>query len=109
MDRDYQTARGRTPEICRFGDLSLDVTRGVLRRQNGSEIALRPKTAVVLRHLAQRAGQVVPREELMEAVRPGVFVSDDSITQCVGPWCTDRRRVGWGRMTRGPGPLHCQG
>ena len=84
MDSDHHSVRGAPPEVCRFGDFSLDVMRGVLRHQEGGEIALRPKTAEVLRRLAQQAGQVVSREELMETVWPGVFVSDDSITQCVG-------------------------
>ena len=43
-----------------------------------------PKTVEVLRYLTGQAGRVVPREELMAAVWPDVFVTDDSITQCVG-------------------------
>lgn len=71
------------PEVRRFGDLSLEVARGALRRLDGTETTLRPKTAEVLRHLMQRADQVVSREELMQTVWSDVFVTDDNITQCV--------------------------
>jgi TolB-like protein/DNA-binding winged helix-turn-helix (wHTH) protein/Tfp pilus assembly protein PilF len=39
--------------------------------------------AEVLVHLAQRAGQVVSRDELLSAVWPGVVVGDDALTQAV--------------------------
>jgi DNA-binding winged helix-turn-helix (wHTH) protein len=71
------------PEAYRFGGFALEPGRGALLRPDGTETALRPKTAEVLRRLAERAGQVVTREELMRTVWPGVFVTDDNITQCV--------------------------
>nr|WP_255575160.1 winged helix-turn-helix domain-containing protein [Caldovatus aquaticus] len=49
----------------------------------GREATLRPKSAEVLRFLAENAGRVVSREALMSAVWPNVFVTDDSITQCI--------------------------
>jgi len=71
------------PAVYRLGGYTLDLARGVLLDPRRGETGLRPKTAEVLRHLAERAGQVVPREELMQAVWPDVVVTDDSITQCV--------------------------
>lgn len=67
----------------RFAGFALEAARGALRRSSGEEVALRPKAADVLRYLAENAGQLVSREALLEAVWPGVFVTDDSITQCV--------------------------
>ena len=67
----------------RFGGFALDPARGILLRPDGAEVGLRPKSAEVLRHLARNPGRVVSRDELMEAVWPGVIVTDDSITQCV--------------------------
>lgn len=78
-----RVSRPEPAVACRFGGFALDPGRGTLRRPDGSEAGLRPKTAEVLRFLAGRAGQVVAREALMEAVWPGVVVGDDSITQCV--------------------------
>jgi TolB-like protein len=69
--------------MYRFGGYTLDPDRGRLVRPDSTEAALRPKSAEVLRHLADNAGQVVTRDALMAAVWPDVFVTDDSITQCV--------------------------
>ena len=71
------------PAACRFGRFALEPGSGALRRPDGAKVPLRPKTAEVLRRLAESAGQVVTREELMRTVWPDVFVTDDNITQCV--------------------------
>lgn len=66
----------------RIGGSLLDLRRGVLL-VNGAERPLRPKSFALLRHLAERAGYLVGRDEIMEAVWPGTFVTEDSITQCI--------------------------
>src|SRR5215217_192401 len=66
-----------------FDGFRLDPLRGALLDPTGAEVSLRPKSFDLLRHLLMNAGRVVSRDELMEAVWPGVFVTDDSITQCV--------------------------
>jgi TolB-like protein/DNA-binding winged helix-turn-helix (wHTH) protein/Tfp pilus assembly protein PilF len=48
-----------------------------------TEIALRPKSLAVLRYLALHAGRVVPKQELIGAVWPNTFVTDDSLVQCI--------------------------
>ena len=65
-----------------FGDFQLDLERGNLTR-GGQEIALRPKAFAVLQFLLEHAGQLVAREALLDAVWPGVVVTDDSIAQCL--------------------------
>ena len=65
-----------------FDCFTLDLTRGCLR-QADQEIPLRPKTFEVLRLLAQNAGRLVSKQELLEAVWPRVAVTDDSLTQCI--------------------------
>jgi TolB-like protein/DNA-binding winged helix-turn-helix (wHTH) protein/cytochrome c-type biogenesis protein CcmH/NrfG len=47
------------------------------------EVPLRPKAYDVLRVLAERADRVASKEEIMAAVWPNVFVTDDSLVQCV--------------------------
>jgi TolB-like protein/Tfp pilus assembly protein PilF len=37
----------------------------------------------VLRLLVEQAGRLISKEELMEAAWPGLFVSDDSLVQCI--------------------------
>ena len=44
---------------------------------------LRPKSLALLRLLVENPGRVVDRDAIMEAVWPGVIVSDESITQCI--------------------------
>jgi TolB-like protein/DNA-binding winged helix-turn-helix (wHTH) protein len=67
----------------RFGHCTLDEGRGVLIAPDGAETLLRPKTFELLRLLLRNPGRVVARDEILDAVWPGVFVTDDSITQCV--------------------------
>ena len=65
-----------------FDRFALDLTRGGLRSDD-HEIHLRPKTFEVLRHLAENAGRLVSKQELYEAVWPGVAVTGDSLVQCI--------------------------
>ncbi|WP_207539643.1 winged helix-turn-helix domain-containing protein [Sabulicella rubraurantiaca] len=67
----------------RFAGFTLDPRRGALIDGSGGEVALRPKTFGVLRHLLANAGRLVTREELLAAVWPGIFVADESVTGCV--------------------------
>ncbi|MCU0944556.1 MAG: winged helix-turn-helix domain-containing protein [Rubritepida sp.] len=74
----------RGPGTERFiGSARFDAARGLLRAPGGRETALRPKTFALLELLLAEAGRVVTRAEILDAVWPGVFVTDDSITQCV--------------------------
>ncbi len=50
---------------------------------DGAERPLRPKSFALLRHLVEHAGQLVGRDAIMQAVWPGTFVTEDSITQCI--------------------------
>jgi TolB-like protein len=71
-----------------FGRFTLQVDRGALLA-DGAERVLRPKTFALLRHFVENPGRLINRDEIMEIVWPGVFVTDDSIAQCI----SDIRRV----------------
>src|SRR4051794_36238259 len=74
----------RQPQsLFRFEGFCLDLGRSLLVDPSGVEAGLRPKSFDVLRYLAENAGRLVSRDELMEAIWPSVFVTDDSVTQCV--------------------------
>jgi adenylate cyclase len=75
-------ARIREPQL-RFDRYVLDFDRGSLLL-DGSEIALRPKTFAVLRHLVENSGRLVSKEELFTAVWPNLAVTDDTLVQSVG-------------------------
>src|SRR5271170_8470561 len=70
-------------EMLRFGDVVLDVDRGLLRDSKGAEVALRPKSLDLLLALARNPGRIMSRDELFDAVWPDVTVTEDSIAQCV--------------------------
>src|SRR5215469_4982910 len=65
-----------------FGRYTLDLSRGVLLA-DGAECALRPKSFVLLRLFVENPDRLIGRDEITEAVWPGVFVTDDSIAQCI--------------------------
>jgi TolB-like protein/DNA-binding winged helix-turn-helix (wHTH) protein/cytochrome c-type biogenesis protein CcmH/NrfG len=66
-----------------FGRYVLDLRRGTLQ-VDGREVALRPKTFSVLQYLVERPGQLVSKEELLEAVWPNLVVTDDTLVQSIG-------------------------
>ena len=67
----------------RFDRFVLDLDRGCLLL-GGNEIALRPKTFGVLRHLVENAGLLVSKEELFAAVWPNLVITDDALVQSIG-------------------------
>lgn len=66
-----------------IGAATLDAERGLVRRADGTETALRPKTLELLLLLLRNPTRLVARAEILDAIWPGLHVSDDSITQCV--------------------------
>jgi TolB-like protein/DNA-binding winged helix-turn-helix (wHTH) protein len=54
-----------------------------LRTKLGHSVALRPQAFAVLRYLAERVGRLVTKDELMQALWPGLVVTDDSLVQCI--------------------------
>lgn len=68
--------------VLHFDCFAVDQKRGCLS-VDGRDVALRPKTYEVLRYLAQHAGRLVPKQEIHDAVWPDVFVTDDSLVQCI--------------------------
>lgn len=69
--------------VVRFEGYTLELERGVLRAPGGGLVPLRPRAWGVLKHLAERAGSVVGKEELLQAVWPGLVVTDDSLAHAV--------------------------
>jgi DNA-binding winged helix-turn-helix (wHTH) protein len=66
-----------------FGHFRLDALDQRLWRGK-DELVLRPKTFAVLSHLVKHAGRLVSRDELLEAVWPGIVVSEAVLTVCIG-------------------------
>ena len=68
----------------RFDRFTLDLARGALLAFDGAELPLRPKSFAWLRLFVENAGQLLGRDSIMAAIWPDVFVTDGSITRCVG-------------------------
>src|SRR5450755_390595 len=75
-------ARPRAKQL-RFDRYVLDLDRGGLFLE-GREIALRPKTFAILRHLVENSGRLVSKDELFAAVWPNLAITDDVLVQSVG-------------------------
>jgi len=65
-----------------FGDVTLDLDEGFLRR-GGDVVALRPKPFEVLVYLVQHHGRLVTKAELTDAVWPNTVVVENSLAQCL--------------------------
>ena len=65
-----------------FDEFTLDLDRGCLWRA-GREIKLRYKSFEALKYLVERSGRLVSKEEMLEALWPDAFVTDDSLVQCL--------------------------
>ncbi len=77
------TPRKSRRAAYRFDRFTLDPDRGALLGPDGAELTLRPKSFALLQLFVENAGRLLDRDAIMTAVWPDVFVSDNSITQCV--------------------------
>ena len=69
-------------QLIRFPPFALDAANARLYR--GDEIIpLRGKTLAVLEYLAARPGKLVSKDELLKALWPEVYVSEDVLVGCV--------------------------
>ena len=62
---------------------TVDLAAGELRTADGDYVELRPRSFAVLRLLAENAGHLVTKDEIIEQVWGDVVVTDDSLTQCI--------------------------
>jgi len=65
-----------------FDDFTLDLDRGCLWRAR-QEVKLRYKSFEALKYLIERRRRLVSKAELMQALWPDTFVTDDSLVQCL--------------------------
>ncbi|WP_441246219.1 response regulator transcription factor [Kitasatospora sp. McL0602] len=70
----------RAPQAMEFGDLLIDPARRLCSR-GGVEAKLTSREFAVLEHLARRAGEVVPKREILEQVWDSAFEGDLNIVE----------------------------
>ncbi|MDQ6436482.1 winged helix-turn-helix domain-containing protein [Mesorhizobium sp. LHD-90] len=69
--------------LLRLNDRTVDLQRGTVADAAGHKITLRAQAAEVLKVLAARPGQLVGKDELVQAVWGSIAVTDDSLVQCI--------------------------
>lgn len=71
--------QGLTGDIYRFGEFELDCGQRELRR-GGKPLALSPKAFDLLQFLVANRGNVLSKDEILDAVWPGQFVEENNLT-----------------------------
>ena len=77
------TADAVRPQSFAFASFRLDLRSGRLL-QGDAPIPLRPKTWSVLLYLVERSGELVSKDDLLDAVWPNVAVTPDTLTKSIG-------------------------
>ncbi len=67
----------------RAGACLIDLEREMMLDERGEPLPLRPRAWQVLRHLAERPGRLVTKDELIAAVWPEGAITDNSLVQAV--------------------------
>lgn len=83
MSRNPAEIDTKNPEIVRLGRCVFDLASRELRDQQGNPVELRSQSAEVLAQLARHPGKLVAKADLIAAVWPDTFVTDDSLVQCI--------------------------
>ena len=65
--------------VVTFGEFELDAGRGELRR-SGQPVPIEPRVFDLIAHFADRPGEIVTRDDLIETVWRGRIVSDSAIS-----------------------------
>jgi adenylate cyclase len=69
-------------KVLRFGRFTLDPNAASLR-DGDRQLPLRPKSFDVLLYLARHPARIVSKDELIQAAWPNIFVTDNSLVQCI--------------------------
>jgi DNA-binding winged helix-turn-helix (wHTH) protein/predicted ATPase len=77
-----EMAPGSTPQIARFGEFTVDFEQCRLLRE-GQEVSLQPRAFDLLVHLLHHPDKLLSRDDLLDALWPDVFVSDEALNQMV--------------------------
>ena len=71
-----------TRTIWRFGDCVVDAARREVRRE-GQPIAVQPRVFDLLVYLLRHSDRAVDKDELQDAVWPGLFITETALTRAV--------------------------
>ena len=71
------------PMALRLNGRTIDLRCGTVTDEAGHCVVMRPQAAEVLKVLAARPGQLISKDDLVQAVWGPIAVTDDSLVQCV--------------------------
>jgi TolB-like protein/tetratricopeptide (TPR) repeat protein len=77
------SATARLQRQVQLPQYVVDLVADELRTAKGEHVELRPRSLAVLRLLAEHAGRLVTKNELIATVWDDVAVTEDSLTQCI--------------------------
>lgn len=90
----FRARRGYDPgmgeDLIRFNDVVIDPSRRELRKA-GQPVAVQPKVFDLVVYLARHSDRAVTKDELQDAVWPGVIVTETALTRAI---MKARRAVG---------------
>ena len=66
-----------------FGDFRLDARQRRLSHRDGTPVALTPRLVDALLYLVERPGQLLDKNELMDALWPGLVVEENNLSQAI--------------------------
>jgi DNA-binding winged helix-turn-helix (wHTH) protein/TolB-like protein/Flp pilus assembly protein TadD len=69
--------------IYEFGSFQLDTAKGLLRRLDGTPVALTPRVWKTLLYMVEHHDAVLDKERIMEAVWPDSIVEENNLTQAI--------------------------
>ena len=69
--------------IYEFGSFQLDADKGLLRRLDGTPVALTPRVWKTLLYMLEHHDAVLDKEQIMEAVWPDSIVEENNLTQAI--------------------------
>ena len=84
MSRTDDEIAAKNSEIVEFADFAFSLKTRELRRVDGDLVELRSQSTEVLAFLANNIGNLVTKDQLIDAVWGNTFVTDDSLVQCIG-------------------------
>ena len=90
----------RARPVYTIGGFRLDSGRRLLADARGNPISITPKAFDALVHLAEHAGELVPRSALVEALWPHTVVEENNLNQAISSL---RRVLGEGMIVTVPG------
>src|ERR1043166_1732722 len=67
--------------LYEFGDFQLDTAKRLLRRLDGTAVALTPRVFETLLYMLEHHDTVLDKEQLMEAVWPDSIVEENNLNQ----------------------------